>query len=534
MTPICIPIFINASTPPADIEETIESVQDLARPIGQPAGMPTPNLMIELRCDTATPKQLHAALDITRLPVIVTIRPTWEGGFSKKSDDQRIELWETAMEEGAEYVDVELQAWERSKDIREFMEDVAEKHGARLIISNHCFERRPPDLDKRLERLRNVKAAHIHKIAWKAESIRDAIDALTLTNPKTLALAMGEEGMLSRLLAAKFNAPFTFASAERGQESAPGQPTVHELLHRYRWQKQHANSPVFGVIGWPVGHSLSPHIHNAGFDAISSDAVYVPLPIKPDYEAFAAAVNALRSCPTMNLRGLSVTIPHKENAIRYVRENGGEIDDLSSHIGVINTITFPNASPTPRGLNSDYAGALDALVSAWTGNREDVAGKRIAVLGAGGAARAIVAALAHYNATTVIYNRTFEKAQSLANEFNGKTGKVVAAPWDKLCGSCCEAYINCTPLGMHPKTNASPLDNIDPEWDQNTVVFDTVYNPLITKLLKTAQQKGAKIIPGTEMFIRQAAIQFEQFTAQPAPLDLFRKTMLDALTPDKR
>jgi 3-dehydroquinate dehydratase/shikimate dehydrogenase len=558
MTPICIPIFINAST---DIEEAIETVQDLTRPIAQPVGTTPPNLMIELRADTATPKQLALALDITRLPVIVTIRPTWEGGFSQKNDAQRIDLWESAMEEGAEYVDVELQAWERSKNIREFMEDVAEKHGTKIIVSNHSFERRPPDLDKRLERLRQVKPAHIHKIAWKAESILDAIDALRFTqenqnskieNRKSLlALAMGEEGLLSRLLAAKFNAPFTFASAERGKESAPGQPTVHELLHRYRWQKQHANSPVFGVIGWPVEHSLSPHIHNAGFDALNNDAVYVPLPIKPTYEDFANAVNALRACPTMNLRGLSVTIPHKENAIRYVKENGGQIDDLSSHIGVINTITFPTQSTqdsqptekspphtcggsTPntcmRGLNSDYAGALDALVSAWTGNREDVAGKRVAVLGAGGAARAIVAALAHYNAITVIYNRTFEKAQALANEFNGKPGKVVPAPWEKLCDSCCEAYINCTPLGMHPKVNASPIDNIDPKWNQDTAVFDTVYNPLLTKLLKTAQQKGAKIIPGTEMFIRQAAIQFQQFTNHPAPLELFRKTLLDALT----
>jgi 3-dehydroquinate dehydratase/shikimate dehydrogenase len=524
MTPICIPIFVNATI---DLEEAIESVQDLTRPIGQPAGTPAPNLMLELRCDTATPKQLLAALAIARLSVIVTIRPTWEGGLSKKSDAQRIELWETAMEEGAEYVDVELQAWERSKEIREFMEDVAEKHGTKLIVSNHNFDGRPKDLDKRLERLRNVKPAHIHKIAWKAESIIDAIDALQLSNSKTLALAMGEEGLLSRLLAAKFQAPFTFASAERGKESAPGQPTVHELLHRYRWQKQTPNSPVFGVIGWPVGHSLSPHIHNAGFDVLNNDAVYVPLPIKPDYGSFAATVNGLRACLNMNLRGLSVTIPHKENAIRYVKENSGAIDDLSNHIGVINTITFPGDKP--RGLNSDYAGALDALVSAWTGKREDVAGKRVAVLGAGGAARAIVAALAHYNATTVIYNRTLEKARALADEFDGKTGKVVAAPWEKLCDSCCEAYINCTPLGMHPKINASPIDDLDPKWDQNTVVFDTVYNPLITKLLKTAQRKGAKIIPGTEMFIRQAAIQFEQFTGQPAPLEVFRETMLAAL-----
>ena len=264
------------------------------------------------------------------------------------------------------------------------------------------------------------------KLAWKAETLLDGIRALTLMEDvrkkhrrKLLALAMGEEGVISRLLARKFAAPFTFATAESGQQSAPGQPTVHQLRTRYRWQTQDAATPVYGVIGWPVAHSLSPHIHNAGFDRANVPGVYLPLAIQPDAASFAAAVDALRAA--MDLRGLSVTIPHKENAIRYVRERGGTVDELSSHIGVINTITFEPGGVI-RGLNSDYAGAVDALTSAWNARREDVAGKRIAILGAGGAARAIVAALAHYGATVVIYNRTLEKAQALAAEFNGKTG----------------------------------------------------------------------------------------------------------------
>jgi 3-dehydroquinate dehydratase/shikimate dehydrogenase len=442
------------------------------------------------------------------------------------------------MDAGADYVDVELMAWEKSKSIREAISEMAEKTGTRLIVSNHSFGGRPKDLAERVERLRAVKAASVLKIAWKAESIVDGLDALRLTREvreqdgrPMLALAMGEEGQVSRLLAKKFGSPLTFASVSRGKESAPGQPTVDELLGRYRWGKQKIDSPVFGVVGWPVGHSLSPHIHNAGFDAVGAEGVYVPLPIRPEYEAFKSVLDTMCALAGMNLRALSVTIPHKENSFRYVVENGGAIDEMSRTIGVINTVLWDDAGIV-RGLNSDYAGALDALVTAWTGKRDDVAGKRIAVLGAGGAARAIVAALAAHGATVVIYNRTKEKAEALAKEFTAKyaKGKVIAEPWEKLCESRHEAYINCTPLGMHPNVKISPIEG-EVAWNENTVVFDTVYNPLKTKFLKQAEARGATVIPGSEMFVRQAAIQFKEFTGREAPLEIFRKVLLDALAP---
>ena len=523
MTAICVPIFVKGGV---DLEEVIGDAEDALR---------STTGMIELRCDTATPKQMLEAIDVARVPVLVTVRPTWEGGFSEKADKERIALWEAAMDAGADYIDVELVAWEKSRAIREAIEDSAEKSGTRLVLSNHSFGGRPGDLLERIKRLRAVRSANVLKIAWKSESILDGIDALRLTKEvreqdgrPVMALAMGEEGQMSRLLARKFGAAFTFATVSRGKESAPGQPTVAELLGRYRWEKQKPNSPLFGVVGWPVGHSLSPHIHNAGFDAVSADGVYIPLPIRPEFEAFHGAVEAMRGLNTMNLRGLSVTIPHKENAFRYVTDKGGSIDEISRSIGVINTVLW-NAKGTVRGLNSDYAGALDALVTAWGGQREDVRGKRVAVIGAGGAARAIVAALAAHGATVIIYNRTQQKADALANEFaKSSQNKIVAAPWDTLCDSCCDAYINCTPLGMHPNTKTSPIEG-DPAWSADTVVFDTVYNPLETTFLKLAKKKGAKMVPGTEMFVRQAAIQFKEFTGKEAPVDLFRQVLLEAL-----
>ncbi|MCL2647193.1 MAG: type I 3-dehydroquinate dehydratase [Phycisphaerales bacterium] len=538
MTRICIPIFVEGG----DIEDAIGQAEELLASASSDTGM------IELRCDTASPRQMLAALDLVRVPAIVTVRPTWEGGFCQKSDKERFALFEAAIDAGVEFLDVELIAWETSKTLRETLSDLAAKHGTKLIISNHSVDGRPKDLTERLTRLRAVKEAAMLKIAWKAQSLLDAIDALclsaenrdrTIDGRPLVALAMGEEGLISRLLAGKLGAPFTFASAATGKESAPGQPTVSDLATLYRWDKQSIDMPVFGVVGWPVGHSLSPHIHNAGFTAVDAPGVYVPLAIQPSYEAFQTAIDALRACPHMNLRGLSVTIPHKENAFRYVAENAGVIDDVSHRIGAVNTIVFPppeklearnsklETHPSFHGFNTDYAGALDALVTAWSGKREDVQGKRVAVIGAGGVARAIVAGLTAYGAIIIIYNRTFEKAQALAAEFPG----VATATMDQLASSApSDAYINCTPLGMHPRTNASPLDNLNVPFHSSMVVFDTVYNPRMTKLLKQARKQGATIVTGNEMFVRQAAIQFQAFTGKSAPLDVFRKVLATTLT----
>lgn len=538
MTALCVPIFIK---PDLNLEETIDEIED---------ALEGTRGMIELRCDTATPRLVLQAMEFARLPVIVTIRPTWEGGACTKDDEYRIGLWEAAMEAGAEFVDVELLAWERKIAVRERICEAAEKHGTKIIISTHSFEPgRPKDLDARISRLRRIKQADVLKIAWQAESILDGIEALKLQerlkreeNRPSLVLAMGADGMISRLLAKKFGAAFTFAAISPDQQSAPGQPSVADMRSLYRWDRQSPAAPVYGVAGFPIAHSKSPAIHNAGFEALNLPGVYVPLTIKPDL--FAQAVDALRSIPGMHFRGLSVTIPHKQHAFKYVCDRNGKIDDLSWQIGAVNTLVFPEAgasganaiapAETPgagmHGSNSDYSGALDALVTAWSGRREDIAGKRVAVIGAGGAARAIVAGLAAAGATVIIYNRTQSHADALAADF-AQSGNVIAAPWPALPAAAADAFINCTPLGMSPDVDSSPLETAPESWNDQTVVFDTVYNPPITRLLKMAQDKGAKTVRGTEMFIRQAAAQFQAFTGKPAPLDTFRAVLAAALQP---
>jgi shikimate dehydrogenase len=239
----------------------------------------------------------------------------------------------------------------------------------------------------------------------------------------------------------------------------------------------------------------------------------------------------------MDLSGLSITIPHKQNALRYLQEKNATIDPLGERIGSVNTIVIDRepsmgeprgsavGSPNHlglRGLNTDYSAILDSITGKLGIQREDLSAKRVAVIGAGGTGRTAVAALAHYGATVVVYNRTRERAEALAGEFNGKTGKVVAASMEKLCDSCCQIYLNTTSVGMHPNTAESPLGENPPKLGPDTLVFDTVYNPIRTKLIEQAQSAGAPTIGGIEMFVRQAVAQFETWTARPAPIDVMR------------
>ena len=187
--------------------------------------------------------------------------------------------------------------------------------------------------------------------------------------------------------------------------------------------------------------------------------------------------------------------------------------------------------PALRGFNTDYAAILDSITAALGITREGLAGRRIAVIGAGGTGRTAVAGLAHCGATVTVYNRTIERADALAAEFNGRRGQVTAAPLDQLRNASCQILINTTSVGMHPKTGESPLGDTPPRLTPDMVVFDTVYNPMKTKLLSQAGQAGAKTVSGVEMFVRQATGQFEAWTARPAPREIMRQVIERRLAP---
>ena len=532
MTKLVVPIFVTAAAPAIT-----------AMPLAVAAGAD----MVELRCDLAEASVIRQVLAARRnvklgdghLGVILTIRSAMEGGGFVGSDDTLAGLYQQAMlgPDAPELVDVELQAWRRSSAIRNILTNATGPRGSpgsQLIVSNHDWTGCPPDLDAVLTAMHEVDTAVIFKLVWKAHTILDGVRALALyarhasgDARQFLCLAMGEPGVISRLLAAKFAAPFNFATAESQGGSAPGQPSLAQLKNLYRWTSQRKSTMVFGVVGWPVGHSISPAIHNAGFAAIDFDGVYVPLAVEPEYDKFCDALDAIRQCPGLNPGGVSVTIPHKHHALRYVLGRGGTVDDMARHIGVINTILFaPDGKLT--GLNTDYAGALNALTGAMGVDRPGLRGKRVAVLGAGGAARAIVAGLAAWGVDVTIFNRGIDKAAALAGEFNGRIGMVCAVPMERLREHVYDIYINCTPVGMSPNTASSPVP-VDMPWNSQTVVFDTVYNPHETQMLQLARSREAVVVHGVEMLIQQALLQFTGFTGQPAPESAMRQAALAAL-----
>ena len=454
------------------------------------------------------PADVAAIVDAPGMDVIATCRPVREGGKFDGPEADRLAILQAAAKAGARYIDVEA--------------DVPpdERPDGAIISSRHDFETCPDGLADLAAGL-DASDAAVNKIAFTAsrpsEALR-AFDVIRDSRKPTIALAMGPAGLASRILAGKFGAFGTFASLADGLESAPGQPTVSALRELYRWDAIDADTEIYGVIGCPVGHSMSPAIHNAAFGATGINGVYVPLLIEPGAENFNEFLDAVLARPWLNWRGLSVTIPHKHNALEFV---GAEnCDPLAVRIGAVNTITI-SPDGKVRGDNTDYAAAIDALCGAMGIAREDLAGREVAVLGAGGAARAIVAALAHYKARTTIYNRTVARGEALAADFGASAAGLPAAESMQA-----EIAINCTPIGMHPLVDASPLDRIP---DCVRIVFDTIYSPIRTRLLAAAEEAGCLTVTGLDMFVNQAVAQFETWTGQEAPCDVMRKVVLQHL-----
>jgi 3-dehydroquinate dehydratase/shikimate dehydrogenase len=513
MTRLCVPIFVTMDV------AAMRRVAVLASEAGAD--------LLELRLDEfpASPSVVFAAvrgfLRTAPLPCILTCRPEWEGGRSKLDDRERFALLGELSEQNAAYIDFEFAA-SSSVDLQ----------ASRLpiILSSHDFDGRPDRLTNRILEM-NAVPAEVTKIAWKARTIRDNLEAFELLQLKqrpTIAICMGEAGMISRVLAKKFGAFLTFASLDRDHESAPGQITIADMKHLYRWDAIGPKTKVFGVVGSPIAHSMSPAIHNAAFERIGYDGIYLPLLVNEGYESFKAFVESFLAFKPLDLAGLSITIPHKENALRYLKERAAEVEGLADRIGAVNTIAINDGRL--RGLNTDYSAILDSITMALDISREQLRTYRVAVIGAGGTGRTAVAALSHYGATVVIYNRTHARSEALAAEFTGRSGKVVAAKMENLCGSCCQIYINTTSVGMHPNIDASPLGAEPPKFNSDTLAFDVVYNPPRTKFLRQAEAAGAKTVSGVDMFLRQAATQFEAWTGQAAPLDTMRQVIESRLT----
>jgi 3-dehydroquinate dehydratase/shikimate dehydrogenase len=321
----------------------------------------------------------------------------------------------------------------------------------------------------------------------------------------------------SRVLGLKYGAPFTYAAFNPERGIAPGLPSFDELKHVYHVGSLNADTRVFGVIGDPVAHSMSPLIHNAAFHGLRLNAVYVPFRVpRGQLEGFLKHFDAL------GVQGYSVTLPHKEAAAVAATQRESSVDLTQA------ANTLVRLGGGFAAYNTDYTAAIESLLAhmppTQDGAPPTLQSKVVLILGAGGAARAIGHALHREGAMVSVANRTPERSQKLAEEIGCR-----AIDWGARHSVLCDVLINCTSVGMHPNVDETPVHHslLKP----GLVVMDIVYTPETTMLIREAQGRGCHVITGVDMFIRQAARQFKLFTGQEASLEYMRAVLRRALSP---
>ena len=438
--------------------------------------------------------------------VIATCRCKDNGGRFSGSNAAALDILLKAAEAGFQIVDIELESIEKLP--KTTMAHLREA-GAAVIISYHDFNA-TKDLDGIYKRIEPFAPDFI-KVVPTAKSLTDNLTLMRFlermedqSNSSIVGICMGEAGIISRVLGLRAGSAFTFASATVGEETASGQITARTLIETYRVDQVDAATKVYGVAGNPIRSSLSPLMMNTAFRRETVNAVYLALQTSKADDLFKLA----KEIP---IQGLSVTMPLKEDIIPLLERT----DPLSAKIGAVNTVLRAQDGKF-YGFNTDVAGIVGPLE-----RRLSLKGAKVLVLGAGGAARAAVFGCRDKGAEVWILNRTPETAQKLARQAGAKTIKREA-----VAKMGFDVIINATPIGMTGQKGAALLG---PEDLTARIVFDLVYNPIETPLLKMARQKGLTAISGVEMFVQQGARQFEIWTGKPAPEEEMLRVVLHAL-----
>jgi 3-dehydroquinate dehydratase/shikimate dehydrogenase len=423
---------------------------------------------------------------------IATCRRVPSGGRFRGSVASQLQILTKAADSGCQLVDLELQSAERAKP-----EQVQKlRSRAALILSFHDF-RSTKKLEERLEKMVAIPA-DFYKIVPTATTLADNVAMMKFLeehgdNHSLIGMCMGEQGIISRVLGVRAGSVFTFAAVNPGEETGPGQVTAQELRSTYRIEQVDQATRVYGVVGDPVAHSLSPAIMNAALRRENVNGVYLALHAKtlPDL------LTCVREIP---IHGLSITMPYKEVILKF-------LDNTDSHtakIGACNTVVRAQDGKL-YGFNTDTSGVVRPLEQRITLDKA-----KVLVLGAGGAARAAVFGLKERGCEVYILNRTVGPAQKLARSAHARLMKR-----PDLKKASFDVIINATPVGMGG-SQESPLS--DKEINAR-YVFDMVYDPPETRFVQMARGRGAEVIPGIEMFVHQAARQFEIWTGKPAPWD---------------
>lgn len=466
--------------------------------------------LVELRLDgLKNPASILPGLrDFVRsfpdVTFLATCRGVTGGGAYHGSPESEWNILCQAAEAGCGLVDLSVQVAAKLKP-----EQIQVLRAAStLMLSWHDFKGMP-DLEKPLAAMRRIPA-DVYKLVPTAGDFADNLKLLQFVEQHSgehplVAFCMGEAGVPSRLLSLRAGAIFTFASLPGEQGTAPGQVDLETMRDLYRLDDLGRATRLFGVLGYPLGHSLSPLMQNAAFRRAGLNCLYLPLSSQRPEPVFAAATS-------LPLHGFSVTIPHKSSILPLLHN----VDDLARKVGAVNTVV--RSQGRFYGYNTDVAGIVTPL-----SGHLPLRNARVLVLGAGGAARAAVFGLAAQGSTVSLFNRTKSHGQKLAEA----AGAELITRRTELRKRDFDVIINATPVGQYPHTDASPLDAQE---IRARILFDLVYNPMETALVRLARQAGLRIIPGVEMFIHQGVRQFELWTAKPAPIDEMRHVVMNFLS----
>jgi 3-dehydroquinate dehydratase / shikimate dehydrogenase len=470
----------------ADGAEIVEKAEALSRD----------NSLLEFRLDylprpgLAIPKLKQFAEYHPHVIVIATCRRAAGGGKFRGTIASQLDILSKAAAAGCQLIDLEFQSALRCKPAQ--LQKLRER--AALILSFHDFHG-TRKLEETVEKMARIPA-DFYKVVGMATTLYDNVRMMKFLENKgaehsLVGMCMGEQGVISRVLGVRAGSAFTFGALSADERTAPGQLTAQELRSTFRIEQVDAATRVYGVAGDPIAHSLSPAVMNAALRRENVNGVYLALHAKTLKDLLAC----VRDIP---IHGLSITMPYKEAILQH-------LDNTDSHttkIGACNTVVRAQDGKL-YGFNTDAAGVVRPLEQ-----RLSLEKAKVLVLGAGGAARAAVFGLKERGAEVYILNRSAAPAQKLARRARARTLK---RPDLKKLNF--DVIVNATPVGMG-NTRDSPLaeDEIKARF-----VFDMIYDPSETRLLKLARERGAETIPGSEMFVHQAARQFEIWTGKPAP-----------------
>lgn len=434
---------------------------------------------------------------------LATCRRREGGGKFPGGVDRELYWLIQTREAGCQWCDLEVETLRKLPDqsVREYPVP------RRVLLSVHDFDRTPV-LPKSVSTPAGGEADAV-KIAAEARTIADSVRLLKLArrSKNFVAVPMGEVGLPARILALREGSALAYAPV--AEATAPGQVSLREMKHLYRAHALTNKTSVYGVIGDPIGHSLSPLLHNTGFIARRLDAVYLPFLVHRLGD-FLAAV------PDFGVRGFSVTLPHKQTIVRHLKE----CEPLAADIGAVNTVVV-RRDGSLYGCNTDYVGVLRALEK-----KLHIQGSRVLIFGAGGSARAAAFALARGGAVVGICARREKAAKELARAVGGE-----AVPRRALRTEFFDAILNSTPIGMHPRDRISPLA---PGELHCRLVMDLIYRPERTQLLKIAGKKGIATVSGVEMFLAQGIAQWEIWTEKRAPEAPMRRAVRIALRAEEK